>query len=65
MDIEKILAELRLERERVEEAILALERLGVSSAPKRRGRKPKWVKDHASHASPASRKQEEAESKPN
>jgi hypothetical protein len=42
MDVTKILAELRLEREQIEEAILSLERLAASRG-KRRGRPPKWM----------------------
>jgi hypothetical protein len=42
MDISKILAELRLEREQLEEAILSLERLALGGV-KRRGRPPAWM----------------------
>ncbi len=42
MDVSKILAELRLEREQIEEAILSLERLATSRG-RRRGRPPKWM----------------------
>jgi hypothetical protein len=42
MDINKMLAELRLEREHVEEAILTLERLARGRG-KRRGRPPAWM----------------------
>lgn len=42
MDINQMLAELRAEREQLEEAILALERL-VRGGGKRRGRPPKWM----------------------
>jgi hypothetical protein len=42
MDIEKMLAELREERELIEGAIVALERLAQGGA-KRRGRPPKWM----------------------
>jgi len=42
MDIIKILAELRTEREQVEEAILVLERMARGRG-KRRGRPPKWM----------------------
>jgi hypothetical protein len=38
MDIVKMIAELRTEREQVEEAILTLERLAVG-----RGRPPAWM----------------------
>ena len=42
MGILKMLAELRAEREQVEEAILALERVARGHG-KRRGRPPKWM----------------------
>ena len=42
MDVLKILSDLRSERQRVQEAILAIERLAAGSA-KRRGRPPKWM----------------------
>lgn len=42
MEIEKMLAELREERELIEGAIIALERLAQGGA-KRRGRPPKWM----------------------
>jgi hypothetical protein len=37
-----MIAELRTERERLDEAILALERLSANKG-KRRGRPPKWL----------------------
>jgi len=43
MDIHSILAELRSEKDRLEEAILTIERLAVGSLTKRRGRPPKWL----------------------
>jgi hypothetical protein len=43
MDIHSILAELRSEKDRLEEAILTIERLAVGSQTKRRGRPPKWM----------------------
>jgi hypothetical protein len=43
MDIHSILAELRSEKDRLEEAILTIERLAVGSLTKRRGRPPKWM----------------------
>jgi len=43
MDIHRILAELRSEQSRLEEAILTIERLAASSLGKRRGRPPKWM----------------------
>jgi hypothetical protein len=42
MDITRMLAELRQEREQVEEAIITLERL-VLGRGKRRGRPPAWM----------------------
>jgi len=42
MDVSKILAELRQEREQIEEAIMSLERLARGRG-KRRGRPPAWM----------------------
>jgi hypothetical protein len=42
MDVSKLLAELREERDRIDEAIMSLERLARSRAP-RRGRPPAWM----------------------
>ena len=42
MDVAKMLAELREEREQIEEAILTLERLAQGQG-KRRGRPPAWL----------------------
>lgn len=42
MDVSKILAELRQEREQIEEAILSLERLARGRG-RRRGRPPAWM----------------------
>ena len=44
-----MLAELRLEREQIEEAILTLERLARGRG-RRRGRPPSWLKDAAAAA---------------
>lgn len=44
MDVLKMIAELRSERDQVEEAILSLERLALGRG-KRRGRPPKWMTD--------------------
>jgi hypothetical protein len=44
-----MLAELRLEREQIEEAILTLERLARGRG-RRRGRPPGWLKDATSAA---------------
>jgi hypothetical protein len=42
MDILKMLAELRAERDGVDQAVMVLERL-ASGRGKRRGRPPKWM----------------------
>lgn len=42
MDVTKILAELKSEREQIEEAILSLERLARGRG-RRRGRPPAWM----------------------
>jgi hypothetical protein len=42
MDITKMLADLRTERENIEQTILVLERIGRGQG-KRRGRPPKWM----------------------
>jgi len=42
MDILKIVSDLRQERERINEAIVVLERLAAQSV-KRRGRPPAWM----------------------
>lgn len=44
MDVNKILLELRQEREQIEDAIISLERLARGRG-KRRGRPPAWMKD--------------------
>jgi hypothetical protein len=43
MDILKMLADLREEREQIEQAILVIERM-ASARGKRRGRPPAWMK---------------------
>ena len=42
MDMNKMLAELRTEREQIEQAIMVLERISGGRG-KRRGRPPKWM----------------------
>ena len=42
MDVTKMLSDLRLEREQIEEAIISLERLARGRG-KRRGRPPAWM----------------------
>jgi hypothetical protein len=43
MDILKMLAELRAERKRIEQAILTFERVAAKTRGRRRGRPPKWM----------------------
>lgn len=54
MDVSKILAELKAEREQIEEAILSLERLARGRG-KRRGRPPAWLSGAAEPAAPKRR----------
>jgi hypothetical protein len=44
MNLQKMISELRAEKSRLDDAILALERLSVTH-PKRRGRPPQWLKE--------------------
>ena len=44
MDLQKMIAELEAERQRIDQAIEALERLSNSGSP-RRGRPPAWLKN--------------------
>jgi hypothetical protein len=53
MDITKMLAELRQEREAIEEAILTLERLARGRG-KRRGRPPTWLSEMRKKEKPLS-----------
>jgi hypothetical protein len=46
MDVSKILAELKSEREQIEAAIVSLERLARGRGP-RRGRPPAWMSELA------------------
>jgi hypothetical protein len=59
MDVEKILAELRLERMQIEEAILSLERL-AKDRTKRRGRPPKWMAEARKRVRAQAKRQEGA-----
>ena len=52
MDVDKMLSELRLEREQIEEAILTLERLARGRG-RRRGRPPSWLKEATAAVSEA------------
>jgi hypothetical protein len=57
MDVDKILADLRIERMQIEEAILSLERLGKDRV-KRRGRPPKWMAEAKKRVRAQAKKQE-------
>jgi hypothetical protein len=58
MNLPKMLAELRRERDLLDETIACLERLSATSTKPRRGRPPAWLKTHrGSKGSPAERKQ--------
>lgn len=56
MDVTKILAELKQERDALEEAIATLERLAVGRG-KRRGRPPLWMVEAAKRKTPDSDKE--------
>ncbi len=55
MDVTKMLADLRQEREAIEEAILTLERLARGRG-KRRGRPPAWLTEVKKRGRPAGSK---------
>ena len=55
MDVAKILAELRQEREQIEEAILSLERLAKGRG-RRRGRPPAWMAEAKMRDRPQAKK---------
>jgi hypothetical protein len=58
MNLPKILADLRRERDVLDEAIACFERLLATSSKPRRGRPPTWLKAHkGSESTPAERKQ--------
>jgi hypothetical protein len=61
MDVSKILAELRQEREQLEEAILSLERLARGRG-KRRGRPPSWMVEAKKRGRPVGSKNQKAAS---
>ncbi len=63
LDVDKMLAELRLEREQIEEAILTLERLARGRG-RRRGRPPSWLKDATDLAAAEQENQASAPAEP-
>jgi hypothetical protein len=58
MDLLKMIAELQAERQRIDEAIQALERLSAGKM-RRRGRPPSWLKDEIQRHGPDSEDIEE------
>ena len=64
MDVDKMLAELRLEREQIEEAILTLERLARGRG-RRRGRPPSWLKEASAVVAAVSGEEEGGNSQAN
>jgi hypothetical protein len=45
MDLLKMINDLQAEKQRLDEAIQALERLSAGNKLRRRGRPPRWLKD--------------------
>lgn len=63
MDVTKILAELKAEREQIEEAIVSLERLARGRG-KKRGRPPSWMAAGASPEAEATEQQPKRRGRP-
>jgi hypothetical protein len=61
MDVLKMLADLRREREQIEEAILTLERLAQGRG-RRRGRPPSWMSEVKRRGRPPGSKNKPKES---
>ena len=61
MDVAKMLAELRQEREHIEEAILSLERIARGRG-RRRGRPPAWLAEVKKRGRPPGSKNKPKES---
>jgi hypothetical protein len=59
MNLQKMITELRAEKSRLDDAILALERLSLTN-PKRRGRPPHWLKEQMMVSSEEAAKTESA-----
>lgn len=59
MDVNKMLQDLRAEREQIEEAILSLERLARGRG-KRRGRPPAWLSEMRTVTKPTGKGKEKA-----
>jgi hypothetical protein len=60
MDLLKMIAELQTEKQRLDEAILALERLSSANS-RRRGRPPRWSKEEPQTTAEISEEAEEEE----
>ena len=63
MDVTKIIADLRQEREQIEEAIISLERLARGRG-RRRGRPPAWLAMAKKRGRPAGSKNKSSVAKP-
>jgi hypothetical protein len=65
MNLQKMIGELQAEKARLDDAILALERL-ASSNRRRRGRPPRWLKGYqhesTEEAAPSPAEEEDSES---
>jgi hypothetical protein len=60
MDLLKMIAELQTEKQRLDEAIQALERLSSTNS-RRRGRPPRWAKEEREATSALDREEGEEE----
>jgi hypothetical protein len=63
MDLLKMIGELQAERQRLDEAIQALERLSAGKI-RRRGRPPSWLKDEIQRQDPNSEDADEPPAPP-
>jgi hypothetical protein len=53
MDVSKILVELYQEREQIDAALAALDRIAGTTGQRRRGRPPKWLVEARAEPAPA------------
>jgi hypothetical protein len=60
MDLLRMISELQAEKQRLDEAIEALERLSAGKN-RRRGRPPRWLKEQMAEESASAPKEESAE----
>ncbi|HWF47798.1 MAG TPA: hypothetical protein VG168_12385 [Bryobacteraceae bacterium] len=61
MDLLKMINDLQAEKQRLDEAIQALERLSAGNKLRRRGRPPRWLKDALSSTNAKADKDDEPE----